>query len=115
VIRIDRIHLNDDYCIYVELLEIFESSIKMQYNLTQKKYVERQISLVSRLFVVSIKVRTIRVEDLKLESLTTNNELFENENAKDLKIEITKNILIESIRVEKRKQITIKSNHLETF
>jgi hypothetical protein len=34
VIRIDRIHLNDDYRIYVESLETSESSIKMQYNLT---------------------------------------------------------------------------------
>jgi hypothetical protein len=53
--------------------------------------------------VVSIEVRIVRVEDLELESLTTNDELFENEDAKDLKIEITENILIESIKAEKTK------------
>jgi hypothetical protein len=56
VIRIDRIYLNDDYRIYAESLEIFESSMRMQYNFTQKKCVERQISLVSRSSVVSIEV-----------------------------------------------------------
>jgi hypothetical protein len=48
-------------------------------------------------------VRIVRVEDLKLESLTTNDELSENENTKDLKIEITKNTLIESIRTKETK------------
>jgi hypothetical protein len=48
-------------------------------------------------------MRIIRVEKLELESLTTNDESFENEDAKDLKIEITKSILIESIRVEETK------------
>jgi hypothetical protein len=48
-------------------------------------------------------VRTVRVKDLKLELLTTDDELSENEDAKDLKIEITKNTLIESIRIEETK------------
>jgi hypothetical protein len=103
VIRIDRIHLDNDYYIHVESLKIFKSSIRMQYNLTQKKCVERQISSVSRLSVVSIEMQIVQVEDLELESLITNDELFENEDAKDLKIEITKNILIESIRTKKTK------------
>jgi hypothetical protein len=103
VIWINRIHLNDDYRIHVESLETSESSMRMQYDLTQKKCVERQISSVSRSFVVSIEVRTVRVEDLELESLITNDELFENENTKDLKIEITKSILIELIRIKEIK------------
>jgi hypothetical protein len=103
VVRIDRIHLNDDYCIHAESLETSESSMRIQYNLTQKKCVERQTSSVSRSFVVSIEVRTVRVEDLELESLTTNDKLSENEDAKDLKIEITKSTLVESIRAEETK------------
>jgi hypothetical protein len=115
VIRIDRIHLDDDYCIHAKSLKISKSSMRMQYDLTQKKCVERQINSVSRSSVVSIEVRTIRVEDLELELLTTDDELFENEDAKDLNIEITNNILVESIRVEERKQIIAESNHLKTF
>jgi xylose isomerase len=103
VVRIDRIHLNDDYRIHVESLETFESSMRMQYDLIQKKCVERQINSVSRSFTVSIEMRTVRVRDLKFESLTTNDELSENEDAKDLKIEITKSILIESIKTEETK------------
>jgi Ser-tRNA(Ala) deacylase AlaX len=103
VVRIDRIHLNDDYRIHAESFETSESSMKMQYNLTQKKCVERQINLVSRSSVVSIEVRIVRVEDLEFESLTTNDELSENEDAKDLKIEITKSILVESVRIEETK------------
>jgi hypothetical protein len=41
VVRIDRIHLNDDYRIYTKSLETSESSMRMQYNLNQKKCVER--------------------------------------------------------------------------
>jgi hypothetical protein len=41
-------------------------------------------------------VQTVRVENLELESLITNDELSENEDAKDLKIEITKSTLVES-------------------
>jgi hypothetical protein len=48
-------------------------------------------------------VRIVRVEDLELESLTMNNELSKNKDAKDLKIEITKSILIESVKAEKTK------------
>jgi hypothetical protein len=103
VVRIDRIHLNDDYRIHTESLETSESSMRMQYDLTQKKCVERQTSSVSRSSVVSIEVRIVRVEDLEFESLTTNDELSEDEDAKDLKIEITKSILVESIRTEKTK------------
>jgi hypothetical protein len=77
--------------------------MRMQYDFTQKKCVERQTNLVLRSSVVSIEVRIVRVKDLELESLTTNNELFENEDAKDLKIEITKSILVESIKTEKTK------------
>jgi hypothetical protein len=103
IVRIDRIYLNDDYCIHVESLKTSESSMRMQYNLTQKKCVERQTSSVSRLSVVSIEVRTVRVEDLEFESLITNDELSEDEDAKDLKIEITESILIKSIRTKETK------------
>jgi hypothetical protein len=48
-------------------------------------------------------MQIIRVENLKLESLTTDDELFENEDAKDLKIEITKSILVKSIKTEETK------------
>jgi hypothetical protein len=75
----------------------------MQYNLTQKKCVERQINSVLRLFVVSIEMRIVRVRNLKLESLITNDELSENEDAKDLKIEITKSTLVKSIKIEETK------------
>jgi hypothetical protein len=34
VVRIDRIYLDDDYRIHVESLEIFKSSMRMQYDLT---------------------------------------------------------------------------------
>jgi hypothetical protein len=103
VVRIDRIHLNDDYRIHAESLETSEFSMRMQYNLTQKKCVERQNNSVSRSSVVSIEVRIVRVENLELESLITNDELSENEDAKDLKIEITKSTLIKSVRVEETK------------
>jgi hypothetical protein len=103
VVRIDRIHLDDDYRIHAKLLETSESSMRMQYDLTQKKCVERQTSSISRSFVVSIEMRIVRVEDLELESLITNDELSENEDAKDLKIEITKSILVESVRIEETK------------
>jgi hypothetical protein len=102
-VRIDCIHLNDDYCIHAESFETSESSMRMQYDFTQKKCVERQISSVSRSSVVSIEMRIIRVEDLELESLITNDELSENEDAKDLKIEITKSILVKSVRTEETK------------
>jgi hypothetical protein len=103
VVRIDRIYLNDNYRIHAESLETSESSMRMQYDLTQKKCVERQTNSISRSSVVSIEVRTVRVEDLELESLITNDELFENEDAKDLKIEITKSTLVESIRIKETK------------
>jgi hypothetical protein len=103
VVRIDRIHLDDDYRIHAKSLETSESSMRMQYDFTQKKCVERQISLVSRSYTVSTEMRTVRMRDLELESLTTNDELSENEDAKDLKIEITKSTLIESIRAEETK------------
>jgi hypothetical protein len=48
-------------------------------------------------------MRIIKIKNLELESLTTNDELSENEDAKDRKIEITKNILIKSIRIEETK------------
>jgi hypothetical protein len=102
-VRIDCIYLNNDYRIHVESLEISESSMRMQYDLTQKKCVERQINSISRSSVVSIEVRTIWVKDLELESLTLNDELSENEDAKDLKIEITKSILVESVKAEETK------------
>jgi hypothetical protein len=103
VVRINHIHLDDDYRIHAESLETSESSMRMQYDLTQKKCVERQTSSISRSSVVSIEVRIVRVENLEFESLITNDELSENEDAKDLKIEITKSILIESVRIEETK------------
>jgi hypothetical protein len=48
-------------------------------------------------------VRIVRVEDLKLESLTTNDKLSEDEDAKNLKIEITESILVKSIRTKETK------------
>jgi hypothetical protein len=48
-------------------------------------------------------MRIVRVENLELELLTTSDKLSDNEDAKDLKIEITKSILIESVRTEKTK------------
>jgi hypothetical protein len=102
-VRIDRIHLDDDYRIHAESLETSEPPMRMQYDLTQKKCVERQTSSVSRSPVASIEVRTVRVEDLEPEFLTTNDELSEDEDAKDLKIEITKSILVESVRAEETK------------
>jgi hypothetical protein len=77
--------------------------MRMQYNLTQKKCVERQINSVSRLSVISIEVQIVHIEDLELELLITNDELSENEDAKDLKIEITKSFLVESVRAEETK------------
>jgi hypothetical protein len=84
----------------------------MQYDFTQKKCVQQQINSISRSSVVSIEMRIVRVEDLKLESLTTNDELSENEDVKDMKIEITKNILIKSIRIEETKT---DNNWIESF
>jgi hypothetical protein len=48
-------------------------------------------------------MRIIRVKDLELESLTTNNEILKNEDAKDLKIEITKSTLVELVETKKTK------------
>jgi hypothetical protein len=48
-------------------------------------------------------MRIVRVKNLELESLITNDKLSENEDAKDLKIEITKSTLIKSIKAEETK------------
>jgi hypothetical protein len=59
---------------------------------------------MSRSSVVSIEVRIVQIKNLELESLITNNELFENdEDEKNVKIEITKSILVELVRIEKTK------------